>query len=94
MEQRFIANKNYILRKKLQVNMFLYLLGEAIADFRGVVTLNDSAKVLWSTLQEGAAKEDLVAALKEAFFVTEEQAKEDVERSLEILLERGMILND
>jgi len=92
MEQRFIANKNYILRK-IAGKYVLVSVGEAIADFRGVVTLNDSAKV-WSTLQEGAAKEDLVAALKEAFFVTEEQAKEDVERSLEILLERGMILND
>ena len=93
MEQRFIANKNYILRK-IAGKYVLVSVGEASADFRGVVTLNDSAKILWSTLQEGAAKEDLVAALKEAFFVTEEQAKEDVERSLEILLERGMILND
>lgn len=91
MKERFIANKNYILRKIAGEEVLVSVGGE-IVDFCGVVKLNASAGVLWKTLQRGAAREELVKALVDEFSIAEEQAREDVEASLQVLLERGMVI--
>lgn len=93
MEKRYIASKNYVLRK-IAGKYVLVSVGEGIADFCGVVTLNESAGVLWKALQQGAAEEELVKVLQETFSITEEQAKEDVEKSLQLLLEHRMIAHE
>lgn len=92
MEERFTTSKNYVLRK-IAGRHVLVAVGQEIADFCGVVTLNETAKVLWEKLQNGATKTELVTALIEAFDVTEEQAKEDVETTVNLLQERGMVTN-
>lgn len=92
MGKRFIANKNYILRE-IAGESVLVSVGEEIADFCGIVNLNASARTLWEALQEGATKEELAQILKENFEVTEEKALEDVEACIQILQERGLVIN-
>lgn len=91
MEKRYIANKNYILRE-IAGEPILVSVGSGIADFCGIVNLNTSAKVLWNTLQEAVTEEDLVAVLKETFSVEEEKAKEDVGKTIDFLLQKGLIV--
>lgn len=93
MINRFKASENYILRKVAGRNI-LVSVGEGVANFCGVITLNESAVVLWNCLKEGAAKEELIAALTENFDVTNEQAALDVENTLKILEEHGMITHE
>lgn len=90
MDKHFTASKNYILRKVAGKNI-LVSVGDGIANFCGVITLNDSAALLWNTLKQGATKKELADALMESFEVTEEQAMTDVEKTLELLQEREMI---
>ncbi len=74
-----------------QENPSWYPLARGVADFCGVVVLNESAKILWTTLLGGATTEDLTEALVQAFQVSPAQAQADVEETLSILMERGMV---
>ena len=92
-KERYSASADYILRE-ISGETILVSVGNGIADFCGIVRLNQSAKVLWQALQKGAGKEELITALTEAFSVTHEQATEDVDNVLRLLLDRGMISRD
>lgn len=93
MNERYVASRNYVLRK-VAGRSILVSVGQEIADFCGVVTLNDSAVVLWELLKKGTTKDELTEALKEKFSITQEQAEADVEKSLELLLEHRMVTNE
>ena len=86
----YTASPNYILRD-IAGESILVSIGRGVADFCGVVVLNESAKILWTTLQGGATTEDLTEALVQAFQVSPAQAQADVEETLSILMERGMV---
>lgn len=90
MTGKFIANKNYILRD-IAGEAILVSVGEEIADFCGVVNLNASARTLWVALQEEVTKEELVEKFVEEFEIPKEEAMEDVEAALQIMLERRLI---
>lgn len=88
--QRYIASKQYILRE-IAGTSILVSVGSGVADFCGIVTLNHSAKVLWTALQDGATKAELIQKLQYYFALSEEKAAEDVTTSLILLEQRGMI---
>lgn len=90
--RKFTANKNYILRE-IAGESVLVSVGEEIADFCGIVNLNHSARCLWDILQGKVTKEELVKALVYKFEVSEETAQKDVENTLNILQERGLVKN-
>lgn len=87
------ASKNYVLRKIAKKNV-LVSVGEGVADFCGIVTLNNSAALMWNTLKEGTTQEELVEVLMNTYDVTKEQAQADVEKTIQMLLEREMIINE
>lgn len=88
--KKYITKDRYVLRE-IAGESILASVGDGVADFCGIVKLNASAKVIWNTLRNGAGKEELVQALVDAFSISEEKAKEDVEKSLELLIQREMI---
>lgn len=92
-EEKFISNSKYVLRKIAGENI-LVSMGEGVADFCGIVKLNLSAEIVWNTLQKGATKEQLIQALVEQFAIGRDQAEQDVESTLELLISRGMISNE
>lgn len=85
------SKPHYIMRE-IAGESILVSVGDGVADFCGVVKLNASAKVIWNTLQNGATKEDLIQALADAFHIPEEQAKSDIEKALELLAQKRMIV--
>lgn len=88
--KKYITKDRYVLRE-IAGESILVSVGDGVADFCGIVKLNASAKVIWNTLRNGAGKEELVQALVDAFSISEEKAKEDVEKFLELLIQREMI---
>lgn len=92
MGATYVANKNYILRE-IAGEAILVSVGEQIADFCGIVNLNASAKILWETLQREVTKEELVETFIREFQVSKEKALEDIEISLQIMMERGLVAN-
>ena len=78
--ERYYASTKYMFRK-IAGEGVLVSVGEGVADFCGIVKLNASAQQLWITLQNGATKEELIQSLMETFSISEDKAKEDVEKS-------------
>ena len=74
-------NENYVLRQIADTWVVLPL-GDATLDFNGMITLNETGSQLWSLLEKGCEKQDLVNALLDEYDVTREQAEADVEEFL------------
>lgn len=89
-EKVYYANSAFILRE-IAGESVLVSIGSGVADFCGIIHLNPSAKILWKSLQRGASKNELIRELQKYFQVSEEKAAEDVEKSLTLLGEKGMI---
>lgn len=66
-------------------------IGNNIADFNGVIRLNESAAFLWKTLQEEISKEELINSLIKEYKIDENLATNDVEVFLDILKEHKAI---
>ncbi len=57
----------------------------------GMISLNETGKLLFARLQEGCSEEQLVSALTEEYDIEEAVAKADVARFLAPLRERDLI---
>ena len=66
-------------------------IGNNIADFNGVIRLNESAAFLWRELQSEISKTDLVNKLKSEYEIGEELATKDVEDFIKILEENNAL---
>lgn len=84
------ASSSYILRN-IAGQYVLVSVGAEIADFCGIVQLNKSAEVLWTLLQKGATKQEMVDELLNCFEIEEAIALDDVNKTIELLEERGMV---
>lgn len=61
------------------------------AKLGGMISLNETGKLLFSMLMEGCTEEKMVAALTAEYDVSEAAAKKDVARFLAPLREKGLI---
>lgn len=57
----------------------------------GMISLNETGKLLFTRLQQGCSEEQLVSALTEEYDIDEAVAKKDVARFLSPLRERDLI---
>ena len=82
--------KEYVLRQVADTWVVLPL-GDAAVDFSGMLTLNGSGAMLWRVLEQGASREELVAALLDEYEVSRQQAMADVDAFLNKLLQAGCL---
>ena len=78
------VKSEYILRELAGQNIVVPVGSEAV-NFNGIITLNNSGKRLFKTLQKESSKEELIELLLEHYEVCKEQAKADVEVVLQKL---------
>ena len=76
--------------------VFKELDGQVVAipvgsDFSGVIKMNEIAGFLWKLLEKGATEEELVKAILNEYDATEEQAKNAVKNTVELLNSNGFI---
>lgn len=83
--------KNDFTLRNIAGNWVALPMGDAVVDFTGMITLNESALLLWRTLEGGATEEELVAALLDSYDATAEQAKADVDAFLLKLRQAGCL---
>ena len=80
----------YVLR--LVASKWVVLpVGEAAANFNGMISLNDSGVLLWKALEEGKDSAALVDALMNEYEVEREIAESDVKAFLAKLANAGCI---
>lgn len=78
------VKKGFIL-KQISNQHVVFPVGEATIQFNGMITLNNTAKILFEALQTDQSVESLVKLLTEKFDVDNETATKDVEDFIKLL---------
>lgn len=60
-------------------------------DMNAIIKLSESGAMLWSALEKGADRDDLIAALTAEYEVDEERAAEDIDRFIVRLQDAGVL---
>ena len=84
-------NSNFVLRSIAGTWVALPI-GEAVVDFRGMLTLNESGVILWRKLEGGATREELVDTLLAEYDVSRDVAEADVDAFIKRLTDAGCII--
>lgn len=82
--------KDFILRKMNEMNLVVAV-GNAIKDFNGYISLNETGCFLWEKLSEGATERQLVDALLAEYDVSEEIAAKDVKTFIDTLEKNNLL---
>ena len=87
---RLQLKEDFVLRKVCGVNVVLPS-GLKVKDFGGALNLNDTAALIFEQLQAGKTAEEAAAALVAAYDVTPEKALADVQKTIDLLREAGVV---
>lgn len=71
--------ENYVLRQVADSWVVLPM-GDAVADFNGMISLNETGALLWKKLEQGADLEALASLLTKTYDVSKEVALADAEK--------------
>ena len=82
--------EGFVLRKIAGEDVVIPI-GNNIADFNGVVRLNESAAFLWKALQKETTKDELIKSLIEEYKIDRELATNDVEQFINTLKQNKVI---
>lgn len=83
-------NKDFVLRKVCGLNVVMPT-GANVKDFGGALNLNDTAALIFEQLQAGKTAEEAAAALVAEYDVKPEKALADVQKTIELLREAGVV---
>lgn len=65
--------------------------GEAAISVKGLIALSESGALLYGKLRDGCTEEDLLAALRGEYDVSQEEARQDVRAFLEQMRRLNML---
>lgn len=82
--------ENFMLRKVADCFVVVPI-GSAVAEFNGMINLNEAGAFLWQCLENETTIEDVVKAMLEQYEVDEATAKKDVERFVTQLREASLL---
>ncbi len=85
-------NPEYILCD-VAGNHILITAGKAAIDLNGMVTLNDMGVEIWKKLERDVTYEELVTVILDEYGVSEEAARADLNRFVEILRNTNGIID-
>lgn len=71
--------KDYVLQE-VGGACVIVAVGKESKNFKGIITINESAKILWDALTVGATIDELATKLTNVYDVSFEQAKGSVEK--------------
>ena len=81
---------NFMLRKVADCYVVVPI-GPAVADFNGMINLNEAGAFLWQLLESETTEEGVVAAMLEHYEVSEDIARNDVKKFVLQLSEAGLL---
>ena len=80
----------YILRSIADSNIVVPI-GDRIAEFNGMITLNDISSKIWEHMQEDRTFDELLAYILSIYDVEEKTAKGDLKNLIERMESSGVI---
>ena len=81
---------DFVLRKVCGINVVMPA-GLKVRDFGGALVLNDTGALIYEQLQAGKTAEEAAAALVAEYDVTPEKALADVQKTIDLLREAGVV---
>lgn len=72
-------------------NYVVIKIGQEAVNFNGLITLSESAKMLWDLLKEDASIDDLVNKLLSEYEIDEETARKDTLEFIESLKKNNIL---
>lgn len=82
--------ENFMLRKVADCYVVVPI-GTAVADFNGMINLNEAGAFLWQLLENDTTPDAVVNALLEQYEVDEATAKNDVDKFIAQLREASLL---
>ena len=83
--------KDGFILREVAGNTIVVPVGDAVADFNGMINLNETGAFLWKLLSNDVEQKFLLAELMKEYDVDEEQAKKDIENCLNKLYSAGVL---
>lgn len=83
--------KDGFILREVAGNYIVVAVGNAVKDFNGVITLNETGSFLWKKLENDATEEELKSALLEEYDVSEEIASRDIGAFIKKLTDAGLV---
>ena len=82
--------EGYVIRQVMG-NYVVIATGEESRNFHGMVKLNETAANIWNYISAGKSEDEIVAAMMEEYEVEAQQLKDDVKKTVEILVAQGLV---
>ena len=86
--------KNEYVLREIANTWVVLPIGQTAVNFNGMLSLNESGKMIWQQLEKGASEQQLVEALMQEYEVSAEKAKHDVVVFIENIRKIGCIEDD
>lgn len=83
--------KKELIKRNIAGDIILVPVGSASKELKGLITLNETAEVIWDALPKAQSAVDLVAALTDVYDLDEATAEQDVNALLDKLRELNII---
>ncbi len=84
--------ENFMLRKVADTYVVVPV-GDAVAEFNGMINLNEAGAFLWQLLENETTSEQVVEALLQQYDVDEATAKRDVDKFINELKAAKLLEN-
>lgn len=72
--------KDGFILREVAGSFIVVAVGDRVKEFNGVINLNDTGAFIWKTMEKDVSEEDVVEALKKEYDVSEEVAKDGVNK--------------
>lgn len=83
-------DKEYVLRQ-IGDDYIIVPVGEAVLNFNGMLTVNETGAFLWEELVKGTNKGELLRTLMDNYEVTQEEAEKDIDEFLDVLYKNNIL---
>ncbi len=90
MGNDIIKIKEGFVLREVAGSYVVVVVGEQVKNFKGIIKLNEVGAFLWSHLEKGASKEQLVEKLLGEYDIDSNTATSDVEDFVKYIKEAGL----
>lgn len=86
--------KNEYVLREIANTWIVIPIGQSAVNHNGMLSLNETGKMIWQQLEKGASEQQLVEALMHEYEVSAEKAKQDVASFIEKIRKIDCIEDD
>lgn len=83
--------KGDFIRREVAGEILLVPVGQTALEFNGMITMDDTADLIWQLLTKGASREQILESILNQFEIDEETASKDLDEFLTTMKTDGFL---